>query len=183
MHLFWEKGYQGTSIQDLVDRLGINRGSLYDTFGGKDELFKRALLLYKRTFGRKIQEASEAGGGPLESLRAIFLEAARLAAEDREHKGCFIVNTTSEIACLGEDYEKLLRENYREYREFFAGLLRAAVARGELAAGTDVEAHADYLFTVYNGLRVLSRLQRDPATLEGIVRVALQALPEKEKGT
>src|SRR5919205_4395394 len=72
MELFWKRGYHATSIQDLVDRLGVNRQSLYDTFGGKDQLFQAALERYRELQGIPMRRCLEREGPVREVLREFF---------------------------------------------------------------------------------------------------------------
>ena len=100
MELFWERGYHATSIQDLVDRLGVNRQSLYDTFGGKDRLYLAALERYRALAALPMYKALERDGPVREVLNRFFAEfLGNFLAGN--WKGCFMVNATAELA--GQD--------------------------------------------------------------------------------
>ena len=97
MEVFWERGYHATSISDLVERLGVNRQSLYDTYGGKDELFLAALERYREIQTVPVRRLLERDGPVLEILREFFDNAVNAVLGDG-CKGCFMVNTATELA-------------------------------------------------------------------------------------
>src|ERR1700744_895769 len=92
IQLFWYKGYNGTSIQDLVDGLGISRSSLYDTYTDKHTLFLRALESYQNAGASKIQEIINNPGPAKETVRRLLEFATNELLGDKQHKGCFMVN-------------------------------------------------------------------------------------------
>src|SRR5262245_26615439 len=106
MELFWERGYNATSISDLVDHLGVNRQSLYDTFGGKEDLFLAALDRYRTLQGGPVRQLLEREGPALEVLREFFSKFLdRLC--DGASKGCFMANTITELAGRDEGVAKV----------------------------------------------------------------------------
>src|SRR6185503_2842523 len=97
MELFWQRGYHATSIQDLVDHLGVNRQSLYDTYGGKEQLFLAALERYREIQAAPVRRLLERDGPVREILRDLFRSFVDgVLSEDS--KGCFMVNTATEVA-------------------------------------------------------------------------------------
>src|SRR5712692_10611500 len=98
MEVFWSRGYEAASIQDLVKHMGINRQSLYDTFGDKHALYLQALDRYREVEGRKLFELLERPGPVKEVLRELFERVVEGSLCDRERRGCFIGNAMSELA-------------------------------------------------------------------------------------
>ena len=82
MHLFWERGYSATSIQDLVDRLGINRASLYATYGGKEELFDRAFMQYLESTGSWLEQLFNKETSVKKGFKTLFEKAIEEGAEE-----------------------------------------------------------------------------------------------------
>src|SRR5438552_14300152 len=111
MEVFWSRGYEAASIQDLVRRMGINRQSLYDTFGNKHALYLRALDRYRTVEGRRLIELLERPGSVKKSLRQLFGEVVETALCDREHRGCFMGNATSELAGRCKETASRTRSN------------------------------------------------------------------------
>ena len=97
MELFWKLGYNGTSIQDLVSNLGINRASLYDTYGGKDALFEKTFEHYLQKNAQMARSILAAKPSVKEGFRHLFQIIIEQLINDPEKKGCFVVNTTTEL--------------------------------------------------------------------------------------
>ncbi|MEM1336991.1 MAG: TetR/AcrR family transcriptional regulator [Bacteroidota bacterium] len=176
MELFWEKGFHATSIQDLVDHLGINRASLYTTFGGKDALFEQAFALYRETSGPAILVFFEGEVSVKAGFKKLFEHAIAEAVADPSKKGCFVVNTTTALIPGNEKIEQVLCSHRNKVEELFLTLVTRGIQRGEIAPDKNPKAIASYLFTFYNGLRVVSKLDTDPERLRQIVDTGLSVL-------
>src|SRR3984893_15939871 len=98
MEVFWSRGYQAASIQDLVKHMGINRQSLYDTFGDKHALYLQALDRYHEVHGRKVSELLERPGSVKKALRQLFEGIVEGSLCEQERRGCFMGNAMSELA-------------------------------------------------------------------------------------
>ena len=176
MELFWEKGFHATSIQDLVAHLGINRASLYDTFGGKDTLFEKAFALYRENSGAAVAEFFEGQVSVKEGFKKLFEYAIAEAVADPSRKGCFVVNTTTELIPGNEKLQQVLSSHMDKMEQLFFTVVARGIHRGEIAPSKDPKAIASYLFTFYNGLRVVSKVDTDPERLRQIVNTALSVL-------
>jgi TetR/AcrR family transcriptional regulator, transcriptional repressor for nem operon len=175
MELFWERGYNATSISDLVDHLGVNRQSLYDTFGGKDELFLAALERYRKLQSAPVQQLLEREGPAAEVLREFFQKFVDTLV-DGSAKGCFMANTITELAGRDEGVSKVCAANARQIETAFAGLLLRAQQAGEIPADRPVLPLARFLASLLNGLAVTAKATPDRKVLEDIVGVALRSL-------
>lgn len=176
MELFWKKGYNGTSIQDLVDHLGVNRASLYNTFGGKDALFRRSLQLYRAQNIQQIAGFLRRQPSIREGIRSLFLMAADRCVRDTDRKGCFVVNTATELIPGHPEMLHLLLDNQTAFEQLFLEVLEEGVQRGEISSDTNVAATAAFLFTLYNGLNVIAKINPDPAHLNRTLEVGLSVL-------
>lgn len=187
MRLFWQLGYEATSMQDLLDAMGIRRGSFYDTFGSKREILLESL--------RRYDEARVAGfaslaarHGPRASILALLRRVAAGAAEPGQPKGCLLVNCASELAPRDPDVAAVVGGAFDQTRAFFEGALREAVAAGEVRRDIDPAAFAQALLAMLLGLQVLVRAGAPRAQREAIVRQAEALLappprPAKRKST
>jgi TetR/AcrR family transcriptional repressor of nem operon len=175
MELFWAKGFHGTSMQDLVDNLGVNRQSLYDTFGGKHELFEAALERYRDLQSFPIRRALEQDGPVGEVLRGLF-DGLITALIESDGKGCLMVNSTTELASQDEAVFGTCSANARQLEAAFTGLMVRAQQSGELPTDQSPVKLARFLLSTMNGLSVTAKATRDRKVLNDVVEVALSAL-------
>lgn len=175
MSVFWAKGYNGTSMQDLVDTLGVNRQSLYDTFGGKHELFEAALARYRELSAQPIRRTLE-GEGPVGDILREFFKGMVSALISSNGKGCFMVNSTTELAAQDEQVFGECSANARQVEAAFTGLMVRAQEKGEIRADRSPVQLARFLLSTMNGLAVTAKATRDPDVLGDVVEVALSAL-------
>jgi TetR/AcrR family transcriptional repressor of nem operon len=174
--LFWERGFDGTSLADLETHLGLGRQSLYNTFGDKQALFLKALDRYRREVGESVLSELSAPGAGLDAIRAFFHSAAESLTAPGPRRGCMVTNTISERG--SQDPDVLLRCNHaREVLErAFRRALAQAKVRGELPDGLDVEATATLLLVQSYGLNILAKTGASAAELHAAVEALLGAL-------
>ena len=175
MQLFWAKGFNGTSMQDLVDNLGVNRQSLYDTFGGKHELFEAALERYRELLTLPVRRALEQEGPVSEVLREFFQSLIN-ALIDGEGKGCLMVNSATELASQDDAVYGTCSANARQLETAFTGMIVRAQETGEIPADRSPAQLARFLMSTMNGLAVTAKATRDREVLNDVVEVALSAL-------
>ncbi len=173
MNLFWKQGYAATSIQDLVNHLGINRASIYDTFGGKRELFQRAFSLYRAQNLAGISSFFDSQPDVQKGLHLLFETAIQQAMTDPDRKGCFVVNTVTELVPNDPEMDPIIAQNKDDYEAQFAKYLQTGKDSGQLSQSLDVEAAASLLYLVYNGLRVVSKVNPNRQELLNSVKLAL----------
>ncbi len=176
MELFWEKGFHATSIQDLVSHLGINRASLYDTYGGKEELFNRAFESYRNSSGDLVKSILASESSVKTGFEKLFTFAMDEAENDEARKGCFVVNTTTELIPGGGAISSILSKNLENVSQLFASHIQKGIDQGEIDASKNPRNVGMMLFTFYNGFRVVSKIDTDRDKLESMVRVALSVL-------
>ncbi|WP_067974237.1 TetR/AcrR family transcriptional regulator [Nocardiopsis trehalosi] len=174
--LFWERGYEATSMADLVDRLGIARASVYATFGGKRELFLKALDRYGSSAETGILRDLTGDGPALPAVRALVERFAREAAGDTGRRGCFVVNTAVERAPHDPPAARRVRESWLLLETALRSALLRAQARGELAPDRDPHALARFLLTVLQGIRVVGKADEDGRRVRDAAEQALLLL-------
>src|ERR671917_1043632 len=135
MEVFWSRGYEAASVGELVKHMGINRQSLYDTFGDKHSLYLAALDRYREVEGRKMFELLEQPGPVKRALRQLFEGVVDCALGGGERRGCFVGNATSELAgrCR-ETAEKACGSMAAAEEALYRALLRGREA-GEIGGG------------------------------------------------
>lgn len=179
MAVFWERGYERTSVSDLTDTMGIQRGSLYAAFGDKHQLFLEALERYEARFHREMLELL-ASGPAREGIRSVFSKVLSECACERGRRGCFITNTAVALAEDDPETAARVRANLRRVEDGFEEALARARDSGEItgAAAANPRAVARFLTTSFQGLRVLSRCCVDLDVLRDAIEVTLSILDE-----
>ncbi|MEO3785260.1 TetR family transcriptional regulator [Actinocorallia sp. B10E7] len=175
MELFWQKGYEATSMADLVEHLGIGRASIYATFGGKRELYLKAYDRYLESRPDFIELLSQPGP-VLPAVRTLVEGYAEEAAHDELRRGCFVVNTAVELAPHDKTLARRVEANWDFIETALTSALARARAQGELAADRDPRALARFLLTLMQGIRVIGKSSDDPARLRDAVEQALSVL-------
>jgi len=176
MQLFWNRGYEATSMQDLVDCTGINRGSLYSTYRDKHAFFLAALQRYADKIHFKRLADLESKYGPRETIRQLFLAYTTEPSEKGGNRGCFLTNTALELAAHDRDAGKIVAQAQKKTEEFFARMVRKGKADGEVAPHVKPGEAAAALLASLIGLSVLTRSRPEPALLHRIVDDAVRHL-------
>jgi TetR/AcrR family transcriptional repressor of nem operon len=165
MELFWEKGFHATSIQDLITHLGINRASLYDTFGGKEELFSKAFDQYQSTNREAIVSFFEKEENKLDALRKLFTTNVEGSINDNQRKGCFVVNTTTEMIPGNPNIKPVLESNRAFFEGVFEKYLIIGQEMGKVNPRVDAKIMAGLLFTLFSGLKVIGKIENEQERL------------------
>ncbi len=176
IHLFWEKGYNNTSIQDLVNHLGINRGSLYDTFGGKRELFDRAFKQYLSTNNNGLITFFESQKSVKKGFEKFFEIPLTAAVCEKGVRGCFAVNTITEMLPEDKVMQDVLVKNKAIIETAFYNFLKKGVASGEIDAKKDLKKITSFLYSLLNGLLVTAKINFDKKELLETVKTGLLVL-------
>jgi TetR/AcrR family transcriptional repressor of nem operon len=175
MEVFWRCGYEGASIQDLVQHMGINRQSMYDTFGDKHALFLQALDRYCESQSRRVFEVLERPGSVRKNVRLLFEEAVERALSEEGRRGCFVGNATSELA--GRCKETAVRscKSMASAEKTFQRALMRGTEQGEFRI-RDTRAVARFFYCVLQGLVLTAKASRDRKLLNDVVKVTLSVL-------
>ena len=176
MEVFWTRGYEAASIQDLVNHMGINRQSLYDTFGDKHALYLQSLDRYREVEGGKVFELLERPGSVKKRLRRLFDAVVETALCGRPRRGCFMGNAMSELAGRCRETAARTCSNMSATEEAFYRMLLRGKKDGDLNRVHDLRAVARFLYCSLQGLTLVAKSTRDRKTLEDIVKVTLSVL-------
>jgi TetR/AcrR family transcriptional repressor of nem operon len=142
-NLFWKKGYNATSLNDLVDTLKINRSSLYLTYGSKHDLFLKALVHYITQKNQEYSEAASKYEDPLQAIENVLWSVVDIIIKD--DKSCLATNSVFELARIDKQVNKLLRQQTLTAVAIFEKLLEKAKNKGMLKQHTDPLALAHFL--------------------------------------
>lgn len=174
MELFWEQGYEKTSMQDLVDHMGIHRRSIYDTFGDKRSLFLKSLSYYEEWVTREMERIVDSDLPTKQAVRAVF----ELALHQAEHTptGCLAVNSAVELSLLDKEIAHISTEMFKRTEQMFSHLLKQGQIRGDVSKEINPDVMARFLHNHLLGIRVLIKTQYTKKELESITDVALSVL-------
>ena len=176
MEVFWTRGYEGASIQDLVKHMGINRQSIYDTFGDKHSLFLQALDRYCEIQSRKVFDVLERPGSMKRNLRQLFEETVARALSAEGRRGCFVGNSMSELAGRCKATATRTCNSLASAEKIFRRALERGREQGELPRVRDTRAVARFLYCNLQGLLLIAKATRDRKLLSDVVKVTLSVL-------
>ncbi|ROO89985.1 TetR family transcriptional regulator [Actinocorallia herbida] len=176
MQVFWRKGYGATTPQDLVDELGIGKGSLYNAFGSKHALFEKALLRYRDSQTEALVAMLEEGGPVKERLRKVLMFLVELDLADPDRRGCMAVNTVAELGESDESAMRLVRRMLDRTEEAFRAVVEEGRRDGEIAADVDARAVGSLLLNTVVGLRLICRSAEGPERPTRVVDALLASL-------
>ncbi|MEZ0486812.1 TetR/AcrR family transcriptional regulator [Fibrella aquatica] len=176
METFWRKGYHHTSMQDLVDSMGINRASLYDTFTDKHTLYLNALERYRDLNCADMAEAVAGATTAKAKIHAIFDRAIAETLDDQEHKGCFMTNATLEMLPHYADVQSIVADNFEQLDQTFRELIDNGKTSGEFSSNLAPDQVVPYLMSQLSGIRVLGKAIPNGPMLGQIVDLALSIL-------
>ncbi|WP_298474009.1 TetR/AcrR family transcriptional regulator [uncultured Maribacter sp.] len=176
MHLFWKQGYAATSVQDLVNSLGINRASLYDTFGDKEKLFKKAFAYYRKINNDALVAFLKKYPNVKEGFTALFNASINEAVSDIDCKGCFVVNSIAELIPGDDHMVRLIQENQEFMEVTFFEYLKKGKENGQLKTTQDLKSLAYLLYTIQAGIKIVSKADVDKEKLLKSVEVGLSLL-------
>ncbi len=174
--LFWQKGYNGTSMQDLVDGLGISRSSIYATFGDKHQLYLKALCTYRQNqvvIRDQILNASVPAKTAIRQLMDLTIDQIM---RDKQHKGCFLINSAVENASHDKETNAIVCQNDQEVENAFYEVIKRGQTRGEIASKQDPRALARFLFNNIVGIQVTAKSATDKTAFHDIVILTMSVL-------
>ncbi|SHK59124.1 TetR/AcrR family transcriptional regulator [Actinacidiphila paucisporea] len=177
LELFWQRGYEATSMADLVDHLGVGRASIYATFGNKHELYLKALDRYNENCDPGLLRELSQPGPALPAVRAVVRRfAGEAGSGDRRLKGCLITNTAAELGAHDPAAARRVEASWSHVETLLHSALTRALAQGELPADRDPRTLARMLLVLMQGLRVVGKTSDDPGRVRDAAEQALTLL-------
>jgi len=174
--VFWRRGYEGTSIQHLVEATGVNRGSLYGTFGNKQGLFLAALDRYAQTVSGCLFDAlAEHPDDHLAAIRALLDAIVTRFETSGQVAGCLIANSAAECFALHPDIQTAVRRMLDEQVAAVQAVLKAARERGDLPENAVEQELALFVVATAQALAVMHRAGTTPAMLRTVAATAVSA--------
>ncbi len=176
MNLFWKKGYNATSAQDLVDYLGISRSSLYDTYGDKHSLFVKALKQYRKERIDPVINGVDKAEDIEAYIRNVFEVVKIEALSEERSKGCFMVNAAVELAPVDDEVATIANSIMRDTENAITKAIKKGQQQGLFTTVHSARSLARFAFNSLNGLRVTIKFDASKRMFDDIVNVCLAAL-------
>ncbi|RPK04707.1 TetR/AcrR family transcriptional regulator [Priestia endophytica] len=174
MELFWKQGYEKTSMQDLVDHMGIHRRSIYDTYGDKRSLFLASLNHYEELIVNEMESIISSTSSIKQAIRDVFIFV--LNSIEQYPKGCLSVNAAIELSLLDKEIGRIVTKMFNRTEDMFNNLIKRGQTSGELSKEIDSDNTSRFLHNNLVGIRVLIKTNYNKKELEGIITLALSVL-------
>ncbi|WP_299122949.1 TetR/AcrR family transcriptional regulator [uncultured Winogradskyella sp.] len=175
-NVFHTKGYNATSMQDLVDATDLNRSSIYNSFGNKLNLYLECLKVYQNKYQKATTTLLLKADCPLKAIESIFELYLTEITKDRDHKGCLITNCKSEMANQDSTINHFLMSNQSNTLSLFEDLVHKGQDNQSINSKQSAYDYALYLFSSIQGFRMTGILINDKKQLQSIIDTTLQNL-------
>lgn len=176
--LFWTKGYNAVSTQDLIDAFGISRSSMYGAYKDKRNLFILVLQHYRQSSAIAIVEAMKSDKSIKTKIKELLNGIIQETLTDRNSKGCFIVNTAVELAPHDSDILTLIQDNREDIVSALQVAIQQSIDKGEISHDKNPKALANYFYNLINGLRVDAKVHKTKSHYQDTIEIALKALED-----
>jgi TetR/AcrR family transcriptional repressor of nem operon len=174
--VFWAKGYEATSMQDLVDAMGIQRGSLYATFGSKQQLFLQSLERYGKVVVKQFLDILQSKPSGVESIELFFAQLVEHLLTAGPLRSCLVTNSAIERGLRDEATKQQVLHLLNALEKGFYKTLQRANEKGELSQNLDLKKVASFLTSNMQGLLVIGKVCSERSVLEGINQVTLSII-------
>jgi|TARA_B110000196_G_C21095062_1_gene639604 TetR/AcrR family transcriptional regulator, transcriptional repressor for nem operon len=177
MEQFWREGYEASSVQKLLDCTGINRGTLYNSFGDKDTFFKSCIDQYNTVVDKQITASlKNLKLGSWDAIEAYFEETVLNVKNKHRSMGCLLVNSVCESINYDKEMRKVVRGSLAVIRKALLARLKEAYKNGKLKKGVSAEFAAEVLMNSLHGIRVNSRDGKTPKQLKELIKFSVSSL-------
>jgi len=176
MELFWRKGYESTSLQDLLNAMSLSKSSFYQTFKSKGQLFQRSIQNYQNLLADDLlMQLKQAGSGKA-FIESLFLDVANETSGPDARRGCLLMNTANEFAQTDACIASLVSDSLDEITTIFEKAIIQAQQEGAIPEDKDVRSLANYLVSNMSGLKNMVKAGADRETIKRIVKIILSVM-------
>lgn len=176
MNLFWRKGYNSTSAQDLVDELGISRSSLYNAYGDKHSLFIKSLLKYRKEWIEPAIEGANSTTDAEQYIKSLFDFIKKETFDLNQTKGCFWVNTAIELSPSDSEVTVIAKKIMTDMENAFYKAIKTGQKQGIFTTSQTARSLAKFVFNAISGLRVNVKLDANEKTFDIVTNICLSVL-------
>lgn len=179
MRLFWVRGYEATSMSDIVEALGMNRASLYAAFGDKEALFLKVLERYRDNFSARPFAALSEFDDPYDKVWNFLERTAEHLTDTRLPRGCLFANAILETPDGSATIGRMVANSISKLETTLYDVLRRAAASGQIDPDADVRALARFYTATVQGMALIGKVTPDPTAVIDIARSAMRAWPRR----
>lgn len=176
MQVFWQKGFDDTSVQDLVEATGLNRGSLYNSFGDKAQFFSAVMDRYRTTSPARFLAVAPDDASPRQLIADFLGSLVQRARTDVDRKGCLLTNTAAGLYGCNDAMSKWIRDSLTMLEDVLTNVVERGQDRGEIASVKSARSIARFIVAAAQGINVMARVEPNPQVLVDIVDNTLLAL-------
>ncbi|SHL76373.1 TetR/AcrR family transcriptional regulator [Flavobacterium saccharophilum] len=171
--VFWEKGYEAASAEELLKAMGIGKGSFYLFFkGGKKELYEKSLQQFASNLLSRLRKEIAESQNPFEYLKTFFLELSD-GANVHKAKGCFMGNALVEMAAKDEYTRKMIAKLLFELEEIFVDVIQTSKDKNVIKTDKSAELLGSHLLNLWNGINITKRMNMNDASLAALIKFNL----------
>ena len=172
MHVFWNNGYEHTSVRTLEKEMGINQFSIYSSFNSKHNLFVESLRKYREYVNKNVYGDLLKPGARLKDLELFLTRFEEDKKTGKKYKGCLVVNSAGEINPLDKEVSVELNNYFMFIKDMLKKVLSNSIEAGDISADTDIERYSNFLLGVMQGLSVGAKVLPE-TQIRDIIKVAL----------
>lgn len=176
MRVFWTRGYEATSLEDLLAEMGLSKSSFYQAFGSKAELFQKCLEHYRDMSAQKMQASLAGAATGWDFIRATLEGVADSTGKKMGRAGCLLMNTATEFGQRDAAVISTVSAGLGRIQEIFKSALERAKTEGSLTAAADTQSLALFLATNLGGLKGMARAGAAPQAIRSVIGIVLAAL-------
>jgi TetR/AcrR family transcriptional regulator, transcriptional repressor for nem operon len=172
-NIFWAKGFNATSMQDLIDGMNISRQSLYDTFGNKQDLFDQCLSNYQKEAIQMNCEILDSDKKTKEIIHDFFDYLILTIINDTQNKNCFIINTMIETIPENSEARHIVNKNFEELQLAIYNTLKKGKDNNDFSSPFTIDELTNHIITSMYGIKVIGKLKKDKKTLDNLVKTTM----------
>ncbi len=176
MHQFWSKGYESTSMQDLLATMNLSKSSLYQAFGGKQQLFRQCVARYADQFTQMLRDGLSGAPSGRKFIEGFLNSVLNDVSGQAQPRGCLVMNTASEFAQSDPEIAQDVAHSIERFRNVLRAAVERAQREGDIPPERDAQMLANFLVSSMSGLKTQAKAGADAATLQGIISMVLKAL-------
>lgn len=176
MNVFWSRGYEATSLCDLLSAMELSKSSFYDTFGSKHDVFLATIEHYKKTISAQVSAVAEVDSPARKLIEGMFEKAASRMTEKDGQRGCYLNNCAVDVALHDPEAAKLIHAGIGIMEKTFLSLVERGQREGDVNADKDAGSLARFLTCSLNGIMVIGKSNPDREVLSDIAQTALTVL-------
>jgi len=180
MEIFWEKGYESTSLEDLLNGMGLSKSSFYNSFGSKDVIFKECLNKYVFVIENNIAELYQVAPSGREFITGIFDDIIHESKILNQKMGCFIMNSAMEFAQRDDEIAEIIKKAMSKIENAFLVAVEKSISEGDIDKNQDSNQIAQYLLCSFNGIKVMVKSGAEQDSLDNIYTLIISSVFSKK---